>query len=292
MEVPKEIEELVDRYNKIADLSEETKRLRRIVIEKIFQATRKMPYELTYEDVENFFVGLRDAGLEESSIETYASVLNAFFKWLYLSGRMKGRERYEEIRMFLSKQKARKKRLPEHLEENEIRRLIKTVDRKFKGRAEWVIIPLLLATGIRVKELLGLKPEDIDFEKKQLTVVGKGDEEDTVRVLQAIPGVDVMERLDLWIKTRNIKPGQRLFTYDSSTIRKMVKRVAKAAGLGDDLHPHVFRHTVATWLVEHDVPIEVIRRQLRHAKITTTQIYMRLKDKMYSKLTEGLTKIE
>ena len=289
--IPEELKQLIEEFNASQDRSAETKKNNRAVITRLFLATKKIPHEITTADLIEFFTRLREEGLKSSSIQTYANILASFFKYLWLRGQITT-TRLNELREVLRRQKARGQRLPDHLEDHEIRILMKTLDRKFKGRPEWVIIPLLLSTGLRVKELLNLKVEDVDFEKMQLKVFGKGSKEDTVRVLQAIPNVDVMDRLDLWIKKKNLKKGDRLFPYSDRTIRNMVKRVARAAGLDENVHPHTLRHTLAVQLVERDVPVEIIRRQLRHSKITTTQIYMKLKDKMYSKLTEGLTKIE
>lgn len=139
------------------------------------------------------------------------------------------------------------------------------------------VIELLFATGIRISELCSLKPTDIDFENKSILIYGKGAKE---RILQ-IGNPKVLSALLLY---------QRAFQNDieicgyffvnrlkqrlsDQSVRFMINRYARLANIPQHLTPHMFRHSLATLLLEQDVDIRYIQRILGNSSISTTEIY-------------------
>lgn len=139
------------------------------------------------------------------------------------------------------------------------------------------VLELMFATGVRVSELCHLNRKDVDLEAGQVRVYGKGDKE---RIIQ-IGSEDAL---------RTLKSYRMQFEQDSSvrdffftnchgsrlseqSVRNMLGRYAQKAGLSEKITPHMFRHTVATLLLEAGVDIRYIQQFLGHSSIVTTEIY-------------------
>jgi len=139
------------------------------------------------------------------------------------------------------------------------------------------VIELLFATGMRISELCFLKPEDIDLESSNVLIYGKGAKE---RILQ-IGNPAVMKALMLYRDTfRNEIADCGYFFVNrlrhrlsDQSVRFMINRYAKLAGIEQHITPHMFRHSFATLLLEQDVDIRYIQRMLGHSSISTTEIY-------------------
>ena len=139
------------------------------------------------------------------------------------------------------------------------------------------VIELLFATGMRISELCALKPEDIDLESSNVLIYGKGAKE---RILQ-IGNSDVIEALVLYRETfrEEISVCGYFFVnrlchkLSDQSVRFMINRYAKLAGIEQHITPHMFRHSFATLLLEQDVDIRYIQKMLGHSSISTTEIY-------------------
>lgn len=139
------------------------------------------------------------------------------------------------------------------------------------------VIELLFATGMRISELCSLRPADIDFISNNVLIYGKGAKE---RILQ-IGNPEVLSALSLYHET--FKSGIDACGYffvnrlqkklSDQSVRYMITRYAKLAGIEQHLTPHMFRHSFATLLLEQDVDIRYIQRMLGHSSISTTEIY-------------------
>ena len=139
------------------------------------------------------------------------------------------------------------------------------------------VIELLFASGIRVGELCSLQKEDINVKNKIMKVKGKGSKERYIQltnnsVLSILNEYQKLFRTEIndsgfyFINNR----GNRL---SEQSVRFMVDKYAKLIGSEIHITPHMFRHTVATLLLEEDVDIRYIQELLGHSSITTTQIY-------------------
>lgn len=139
------------------------------------------------------------------------------------------------------------------------------------------VIELLFATGMRISELCSLKASDIDLRSKNILIYGKGAKE---RILQ-IGNPEVISAVELYQQTfeKEISLCGYFFVnrlqnnLSDQSVRFMINRYAKLAGIEQHITPHMFRHSFATLLLEQDVDIRYIQRMLGHSSISTTEIY-------------------
>ena len=138
------------------------------------------------------------------------------------------------------------------------------------------VLEVLFGTGARVSEVCNIGLPDVDLPAQQIRILGKGARERFLlcdkETLQA-----VQLYRDLWAEEldqagaffRN-RLGQRL---SEQSVRTMLRKHARQAGLPRDITPHMLRHSLATLLLEEGVDIRYIQHLLGHTSITTTQIY-------------------
>lgn len=168
------------------------------------------------------------------------------------------------------------KKLPEVLSVEEVRRLLNAPDLETKnGLRDKAMLELLYATGLRVTELITLKPRQIHWEEAYLIVKGKGDRERLVpiggpamvitrRYLQSRPRVS--EEAPLFL-ARGTKGFTRVGFW------KLIRRHARQAGIAKTISPHTLRHSFATHLLAGGADLRVVQEMLGHVDISTTQIY-------------------
>lgn len=139
------------------------------------------------------------------------------------------------------------------------------------------VIELLFATGMRISELCGLRPSDIDLENNTVLIYGKGARE---RILQ-IGNPEVISALTLYRETfqEEITCCNYFFVnkfnnkLSDQSVRFMINHYTDLAGIEQHITPHMFRHSFATLLLEQDVDIRYIQKMLGHSSISTTEIY-------------------
>lgn len=221
------------------------------------------------------------------------SQIKAFTRFLYKTGRL-----FEDVAAALPLPK-RVKRLPKGvLNEEEAERLLRLPDLKTPlGIRDRAILELLYSTGLRNGELRLLEVRDVDLKSRVLFVRGKGGKEALVpfgieaaravahylhfarpRLLGNQGGAPALslERVgqehgkDYLFLSKN---GHRLITQN---LIDLFRRYVRAAGLPATLSPHSLRHTCATHLLKGGADIRHIQRLLRHASLTSTQIYTHL----------------
>ena len=151
------------------------------------------------------------------------------------------------------------------------------------------MLELMYATGVRVSELISLTMNAINWQVGYLLVMGKGGKERIVPI-----GRCAYKCLQQYVESARgeaLKQRQNdvvfLNKYGNGFTRqgcwKVVKKYARMAGLMKKVHPHTFRHSFATHLIEGGADIRSVQIMLGHADISTTQIYThvsgeRLKD--------------
>ena len=174
-------------------------------------------------------------------------------------------------------------KLPEVLTEDEIKRLISSVnlDSEF-GQRNKTIIEVLYGTGIRVSELIELKLSNIFFKENILKVAGKGNKERFVP-LGKIAIIEIKKYLNNRDKLKiNSKFSDILFLnrYGRQLTRSMIFKVindsSKNAEIDKKISPHTLRHSYATHLLKNGADLRTIQLILGHESITTTEIYTHL----------------
>ena len=174
-------------------------------------------------------------------------------------------------------------KLPEVLTEDEIKRLISSVnlDSEF-GQRNKTIIEVLYGTGIRVSELIEIKLSNIFFKENILKVTGKGNKERFVP-LGKIALIEIKKYLNNRDKLKiNSKFSDILFLnrYGRQLTRSMIFKVindsSKNAEIDKKISPHTLRHSYATHLLKNGADLRTIQLILGHESITTTEIYTHL----------------
>jgi len=174
------------------------------------------------------------------------------------------------------------KTLPRHLSIEEVDQLLAQPDVSApRGLRDRALIELLYATGLRVSELITLRPADVNLDASYLTCTGKG-------AKQRI--VPMGDEAAAWVR-RYLRDGRpallgrrrspRLFVNarggGSGLTRvgfwKILKAYGRTAGVTAALSPHMLRHSFATHLLERGADLRAIQMMLGHADLSTTQIY-------------------
>ena len=170
--------------------------------------------------------------------------------------------------------------LPDVLSEQEVERLLAAPDLDTaSGLRDRAMLEVLYATGLRVSELVGLRPEQVNLVQGVLRVVGKGGKERLVPLGE--PAVDWLERFlregradILGVKrTSALFPTSRGSAMTRQAFWYLVKRYSVRAGISRDISPHTLRHAFATHLLDHGADLRVVQMLLGHRDISTTQIY-------------------
>ena len=171
----------------------------------------------------------------------------------------------------------RKKKLPVILDPEEVKNLLKQPSKRYPtGLRNKTIMSLMLHCGLRLSEIVNLKPGNLNLTKGKLRVEsGKGKKDRDL----AIPDY-LNDLLEAW---RNIRPKSNYFfstlkgkKLSDRYTQQMVKRYAQKAGINKRVSPHTLRHTYATQYYRQTKDIETLRRILGHSDISTTTIYITL----------------
>ena len=122
--------------------------------------------------------------------------------------------------------------------------------------------------GLRVGEVLKLRPKDIEDQKLTIRDPKSGKEVESAFIPQKLS-----DRLDLFIRINGIEPENRIFPLSYAAVRVMVKKAGKLVGI--DLKTHDFRRHAATHASRAGIPIEIISKIiLRHQNLSVTQRYL------------------
>jgi site-specific recombinase XerD len=177
------------------------------------------------------------------------------------------------------------------LNDEELEAILKQPDLKTpQGLRDKAILDLLFSTGLRVSELCHLKRQDINLEKSEFSVVGKGGK---VRVV--FLDSEAKESLKNYLASRNDKNEYLFIAYGHThkpttdnlqlttgitprSVQRMIRKYAKAAGITKRVSPHTMRHSFATDLLMSGADIRSVQQLLGHSSITTTQIYTHVTD--------------
>jgi integrase/recombinase XerD len=171
----------------------------------------------------------------------------------------------------------RQKRLPVILSKQEIDKMA-SVTTNIKHR---MIIQIGYSAGLRVSEIIGLRWQDIDFDRNLIHLKGAKDKKDRLvmlskRVKEALHGMDMGQGY-VFISNRKGRYTQR-------SIQSIIEKAVAKAGIRKRVTPHTLRHSFATHLLENGTDIRYIRDLLGHSDISTTLIYTRVTDKDISKI--------
>jgi integrase/recombinase XerD len=242
---------------------------------------KKATTAVTATDLDRFFGGLRDLGLQARSQARILSGLKAYYRFLLLDGQIEADPTECVDAPSLGRH------LPEVLSVAEIDAIIGGIElTKKESQRNRAMLETLYSCGLRVSELVGLKLSRCYFDQGFIMVEGKGSKQRLVPISER-----AMQEISAWMDDRALLPvkkGQEDFVFLNrngfALTRSMVFRIvqfqAAMAGINRTISPHTFRHSFATHLLEGGANLRVIQQMLGHESIQTTEIYAHM-DKSY-----------
>ena len=170
--------------------------------------------------------------------------------------------------------------LPKVLDVDAVMRLLDSRPDGPLGYRDLAMLELLYSSGMRLSELVGLDCDDLDMAAGEVLVLGKG------RVERRLPvGRLALKALRGWLDARAkmAKPeetalfvGQRGRRLSTRNVQLRLRQFGRAMGSDQALHPHLFRHSFASHLLESSGDLRAVQELLGHRRISTTQIYTHL----------------
>lgn len=237
----------------------------RRMIERLYDAVKVPIRQISVFHLRKYLSDEKAKGLSDSTLDGMRQIFSAYFGWLQKEGLIR-----ENPTTNLGAIKCTKK----------VRKPYSTVDiERIKECCscdrDKAIVSLLLSTGCRISEVCALNRNSIDFANAEILVLGKGNKERTVflddvaimlikRYIDSRTDSD--EALFVGKGTHRLHPGG---------VRFMLKTIAKKAGV-ENVHPHRFRRTLATNLIDHGMAIQEVASILGHDKLDTTMAYVYL----------------
>ncbi|KXB08545.1 hypothetical protein AKJ56_00940 [candidate division MSBL1 archaeon SCGC-AAA382N08] len=144
-----------------------------------------------------------------------------------------------------------------------------------KNIREKTILAVLAYSGVRPKELINIKVRDVDFGSNELRVIqGKGLKDNVIYISASCTKI-ILEYLEsykmdnyLFMTADGFRP------YNQRALRKLVKIVSKRAKLNRRIYPYLFRHSLATNMINRGADIITVKNQMRHCYAETTMLYI------------------
>jgi integrase/recombinase XerC len=241
-----------------------------------FGARRKLTTWNSFDNAQlrTFAAALHGAGLSPRSIQRYLSAARTFYEFLIREGHC-ARNPALDVRA-----PKPKKRLPATLDADQMGRLLAfRVDDSLSARDK-AIMELFYSSGLRLAELVSLSLTSVDLADRTVRVLGKGSKTRIVPIGRK--GVDAIK---VWLKERAgmvksdvdaLFVGQSGRPLSARAVQLRVGAWGRRQALHVHVHPHMFRHSFATHLLESSGDLRGVQELLGHANIGTTQIYTHL----------------
>ena len=222
-----------------------------------------------------YFEIMRDLGISSSTTARYLSSVKGFFKYL------SSQEYVEKNPSEILSARITERKLPTVLSFTEIEKILQSPNTGEKlGLRDKAILELFYSSGLRVSEVINLKMSDLYFSDEVIRVLGKGSKQRIVPI-----GESAVKWITEYLKTvrplleKKMKSENIIFLNNRGTklsrmgIWKIVDKYVKLAEIEKEFHPHTFRHSFATHLLEGGADLRAVQEMLGHADISTTQIY-------------------
>jgi integrase/recombinase XerD len=221
--------------------------------------------EYSNQSLTAFLVALRDSGVSPISCNTYCRAVNAYLRWLREEGHVKDLLRIPPMKT--------EKKVLATLTRAQVDAFLRWKPRTFSDYRLHALVTLLLDTGLRIREALNLRREDIDFENLLVKVRGKGQKQRLVPFSFELRKVMYRwlgkHKFDLVLPTRE---GSAL---DQRNLLHKLKSVGTNLGIsGVRVSFHTFRHTFAVSYLRAGGNLYYLARILGHSSVKTTERYL------------------
>lgn len=237
---------------------------------KLLSYLNKPVSDIVDDDIFRYITEYKAAStnISNRSLENMRLVFSSFFSWAYKKRRIifnpmisVNKIKYDYI-------------IKQPFDEDEL----ETIYNACESKRDTALISFLYSTGVRVSELINTNIKDVDFNKKELTVYGKGGKEREVYL-----NARAKSCLQDYLKTRNISSeNEPLFVckrtnnrLSVSGVEYILHEIGNRCGI-KDIHPHKFRHTTATIALSRGMEISYVSTMLGHQSVNTTMLYCKI----------------
>lgn len=231
-------------------------------------AMRRNVEDISTMDIRMYLANRSKQNIKTTTLANDTDILRGFFNWL------EDEEYIHKSPMRKVKTPKVEKRLREALTKEEFETL-RTGAKTLRQKA---LLELLYSTGCRLEEVEQMKKQDIDWQKLQIKVIGKGNKERIVYInatCQVHLRKYLMSRLDdcdaVFVTTR--KPIKYL---GRRSIQTEINKIAEQSGININIYPHLIRHTFATHMLNSGMSLNILQQILGHDDPSTTLIYAEL----------------
>ena len=234
------------------------------ILNHFFEHENVSACEVTSYHIRDYFMKEKTRGISDATIGGYRYVLSSFYGWLFNEGLI-GKNPCRNVGTIKQEKKVRKA-----FSQVEIQKMLDAC----KTKRDKAIIMFLLTTGCRVSEVCALNVADVDLRTKECIVYGKGRKERTVYFDDVTAWMlsDYLESYNPW-KSAPLFGGKGATRLMCNGLRSMLKRIETASGV-ENIHPHRFRRTFATNMINKGMPIQEVAALMGHDKIDTTMTYI------------------
>lgn len=250
---------------KLEGLSKATLKSYTLHLTRFSKIVQKKYEDIDVMDIRRYLAQYSSTGVKNSTLNTEMTILRSFFSWLENEDYIL-KSPLRKIKCIKKEKRIRKALTPEEMEMVRI---------NCKTQRDKAMVEFFYSTGCRLDEVYKLNKVDIDWNRSQVNVIGKGNKERTVFL-------NARAKVHLWryIESRKDK-NEALFVGLRSPHNRLCHRgyqkifndLGERAGITKSVHPHLLRHTTATTAVNNGASIQSVQKMLGHTDPGTTQIY-------------------
>ncbi len=231
--------------------------------------------EITHTYIRSWLVNLKEKKATARTINRKISTLKSWFKFQLRLGSIESSPMAKIIAPKIEK------RLPVFIKETDTENLLEIINIRtedWKSLNTKILISLFYSTGMRLAELIQLKENQIDFSKKQIKVLGKGNKERILpvssEIIELLKDYEHLKRKE-FAETDEVflvrENGKKMYPkYAYNLVNKVLAVNVKTL---DKKSPHVLRHTFATHLLNKGANLNAVKELLGHASLSSTQVY-------------------
>ena len=254
---------------KVEGKSDETLRKYMIRLKEFFRQMDKPIEDITANDIRAYLYRYqKEHNVCNHTLDSIRAVLSSFFSWASGEGYI------SKNVMLVVKPIKYERREREALSDYELE-LLRAACQTVRDEA---LVEVLYSTGCRCAELIRLDIDDVDFEKGEVMLFGKGSKHrksyltaHAKLALQKYLASRKDECEALFVKER--APHTRM---SKAGIQKIVRQLGKKAGIQRRVYPHLIRHTTATMALRHGMDVTEIQKLLGHVNVATTMVYAKV----------------
>jgi len=229
------------------------------------------PNAINHFHIRSWMVSLMEVKITARSINRKLSTLKSYIKFLMRNELMKN-----DPTLKIEPPKT-SKRLPVYVDKIGMDKMLNNLelDEGFPGVRNKLILEIFYSTGFRLSELINLKETDVDWSRKEIKVLGKGNKQRIVPVDQKL-----LDSISVYIEMKEKEfNNEFLIVTDAGQqcypkfVYNIVKRYLGEVTTVDKKSPHTLRHTFATHLVDNGADLNAVKELLGHSSLAATQVY-------------------